>query len=1030
MYYKLLSALALALLWDITPARAQANDWENPQKVAEYVLPPHAHFIPYLNTTAAVRGDSARAAVLSLDGIWQFHMARNPAGRPGEFYKNNFDVSRWKQIHVPANWQTAGVDTYIFTDVEYPFTPNPPKVPADFNPVGSYRRDFTIPANWKDKQVWIHLGAVNSFFYIWVNGHYVGLSKDSKTPSEFDISPFLKEGLNNVSIQVFRFSDGSYLEGQDMWKLSGIERSVYLVARPRLCLYDFFAKPLLVNQYKDGQLGLSLTLNRKPLAAEAGQRIEVQLWEKDNTVWQQTWTIGKDSTVHMKTLLPDVKSWNAEHPALYTLVINHLDRKGAVLESTTQRIGFRSVEIKGGLLLVNGVPIRLKGVNRHEHDMYRARVVSVENMRRDIEVMKQYNINAVRNSHYPDAEEWYKLCDELGIYIIDEANIECDGMSFHPLKTLSDKPEWKQAYLNRTKRMVERDKNHCSIITWSLGNESGFGDNFIATYQYIKARDNTRPVQYEGAGTNKWTDIICPMYKSVNALKKYLQTPDSRPIIQCEYAHMMGNSGGNLKDDWDLIYQHPRLQGGFIWDFADQTFFKTDANGRQIWAYGGDMGTVGATSDTSFCADGMLAADRTPHPQAFEVRKVYQNVGIQPAGEKWRIFNRFDFTNLNEYTIRWTVKGDGATIATGECPPLWLSPGKDSLVSMALPPIVPLPGASYYIHFETADPHGNVVATEQFRLAGYLPAVKEKMNGDPLTVTPEGKIGNRLFSAGFNKITGWLESFTAGNRQLMQGPLQPSFWRAVTDNDIGNSLQVRCGIWQHALEDAQLKQFEITAPGAVRTMVKTVHYLPKVKVTYTTTYSIAVNGDITVAAQFTPADTTLPEIPRMGMRMLVKPEYDQVSWLGRGPFDNYTDRKYAADVDVYTMPADSLFHPYPRAQESGYRTDVSWMALQDKNKSGWMFLSDSLLSAGVLHFDMQRLDFDRKQNKHGGSMQNEDLLWWNIDYGQQGVGGDNSWGAKAHPEYLLPCRTYQYNFTLRYLSPGTNPVQSGKQRFE
>jgi beta-galactosidase len=1028
MYYKLL--LLLALLPGITPLYAQTNDWENPGKVAEHVLPPHAHFIPYTNAAAAVRRDSGRAAVLLLDGTWQFHIARNPAARPGDFYKKDFDVSQWKKIRVPENWQTAGLDSYIFTDVEYPFTPDPPRVPADFNPVGSYRRNFNVPANWRGKQVWMHLGGVNSFFYLWVNGHYVGLSKDSKTPSEFDITRYLQPGANSVSIQVFRFNDGSYLEGQDMWKLSGIERSVYLLARPPLCLYDFFAKPLLVNQYKDGQLNLLLQLNRKPLPGEAGQRMQISLQDKGKTLLTKEWKIGKDSSWEMAALLKDIQPWNAEHPALYTMVITQVDQQGNVLESMSHRIGFRTAEIKNGLFLLNGVAITFKGVNRHEHDMYRGRVVSPESMRRDIAVMKQYNINAVRNSHYPDAEEWYELCDELGIYLVDEANIECDGMSFHPMKTLSDKPEWEAAYLHRTKRMVERDKNYCSIVTWSLGNESGFGQNFISTYKYIKAKDNTRPVQYEGAGSNEWTDIICPMYKSVYTLKKYMQAKDNRPVIQCEYAHMMGNSGGNLLDDWQMNDQYPRLQGGFIWDFADQTFLKTDANGRQIWAYGGDMGTVGATSDTSFCADGMLAADRSPHPQAFEVKKIYQNIQVKPAGTQWLIKNRFNFTNLRDYTIHWKIRGDGATIAAGDCPALPVAPGKDTLITLPLPNFTPTAGTVYYLHVEVTDPQQAVIATEQFRLPAYAPVIKQAITGPPLEVKEDGTIGNALFKAGFNKTTGWLETYTSNNQPLMQGPLQPHFWRAATDNDIGNSLQVRCGIWQHALDSAQLQQFEITPLGTNRAQVKTVHYLPKVKVTYTTTYTIAVNGDITVAAQFVPADTTLPEIPRMGMRMILLAAYDQVSWLGRGPFDNYQDRKYAADVDVYHLPADALFHPYPRAQESGHRTDISWMALQSKNKSGWLFFSDTLLSAGVLHFDMQKLDFDRQQNKHGHSILNENLIWWNIDYLQQGVGGDNSWGAKAHPQYLLPCHTYQYSFTLRRLTPGAEPVQQAKQRFE
>lgn len=1029
MYNRLL--LLLALLPVVTTGQAQTNDWENPHKVAEHVLAPHAHFIPYINAAAAVRRDSGRAAVKLLDGTWQFHIARNPSERPLDFYKKGTDVSHWKKIQVPENWQTAGFDSYIFTDVEYPFPPDPPRVPADFNPVGSYRRDFTVPANWKDKQVWIHLGGVNSFFYLWINGQYIGLSKDSKTPSEFDITPYLQAGNNSVAIQVFRFNDGSYLEGQDMWKLSGIERSVYLVARPKLCLYDFFAKPLLVNQYKDGQLNLALTLNRLPTPAEAGQRMQVQLLDNGKVMLTKEWKIGKDSTWQMEALFKDIQPWNAEHPALYTLVITHVDKNGAVLEGMAHRIGFRTVEIKNGQFLLNGVAIRIKGVNRHEHDMYRARVVSHAGMVHDLEVMKQYNINAVRNSHYPDTEEWYDLCDEYGIYLVDEANIECDGMSFHPWQTLSDKPDWEQAYLHRTRRMVERDKNYCSIITWSLGNESSFGQNFISTYKYIKAKDNTRPVQYEAAGHNEWTDIICPMYKSIYTLdKKFLNVNDNRPIIQCEYAHMMGNSGGNLKEDWDQIYQNPRLQGGFIWDFADQTFLKKDANGRQIWAYGGDMGTVGATSDTSFCADGMLAADRSPHPQAFEVRKVYQNVQVKQEGDKWRVFNRFDFTNLNAYTIKWRIRGDGATIESGTCPALSIAPGKDSLIAIALPHFTPTAGTRYYIHFEAVDKKNNVVATEQFSLPDYVPVVKQTLTGPALEVKNDGSIGNALFHAGFNKTTGWLETYTAGNNALMQGPLQPHFWRAATDNDIGNSQQMRCEVWQHALEGAELKKFEVTTISATRTQVQTLHYLPKVKVNYATTYTIAVNGDITVAVQFMPTDTTLPEIPRMGMRMILPSRYDQVSWLGRGPFDNYADRKYAADIDVYHLAADELFHPYPRAQESGHRTEISWMALQDKDHAGFMFVSDTLLSAGVLHFDMANLDFDRKQNKHGHSMLNEDLIWWNIDYLQSGLGGDNSWGAKPHPQYQLPCKAYQYTFTLRPLMAGAQPVQQAKQRFE
>ncbi|RBL89653.1 glycoside hydrolase family 2 TIM barrel-domain containing protein [Chitinophaga flava] len=1032
--------LLSALLFLPAVLQAQSNDWENPQKPSENTLYPHAHFIPYPDAAAALKGDSS-PFTLSLDGIWKFHMAANPAARPKGFEQPNYDVSSWKTIRVPANWQTEGYAPYIFTDVEYPFPPNPPFVPKEENPVGSYRRSFQLPVSWKGKQTWLHIGAANAFVYVWVNGKYAGFSKDSKTPAEFDISAYVQPGNNNVSLQVFRFSDGSYLEGQDMWKLSGIERSVYLVARSPLCIYDFFAKPLLVNDYKDGSLQLDLALNKLPALTDKDKRIRISLQDKGNTIFSKTLPVGSDSLYHLQQLLPGIKAWNAEQPNLYQLVITLEDKQGKPVESITQAIGFRSVEIKRGLLLVNGKPIIIKGVNRHEHDMRNAKVVDKEGMLKDIRTMKQYNINAMRASHYPNREEWYALCDQYGIYVVDEANIECDGMSMHPLKTLSDKPEWKAAYIERTRRMVERDKNHCSIITWSLGNESDFGENFIDTYKWSKQRDNTRPVQYEVARNTPWTDIVAPMYKSIAWMQEYVREYRDRPVIQCEYAHMMGNSGGNLRDDWELMQKHDQLQGGFIWDFSDQTFLQHDSLGRAIWAYGADMGTVGATSDTSFCADGMLAADRSPHPQAFEVRKVYQPVQFAPVG--WsanllQVRNRYDFNLLDNITLSWELKGDGKVIASKVLPYRHLQPHQQDTLRIDLPVINPHPGTHYYLHvkaaLKNADgllPAGFIVATDQFELPWYTPVATRQVKGQALQVKPSAngwEIGNGLFTATIRE--GWLEQFAVNGTGYMQKALRPHFWRAATDNDIGNSQQMRCAVWQHAGDSSRLLSARIVRQDPQQVEIQAMHWLPLADAHYGIDYTIYANGDIKVNVRFLPGDSILPELPRMGMRMVLAPTLDKVTWLGRGPFDNYQDRKYAADVDVYTLPADSLFHPYPRAQESGYRSDVHWMALRTAAGNGWMARSDSLLNMGVLHFDMDRLNFNRHHNVHGGSMYNDPLIWWNIDYQQAGLGGDNSWGAKPHAPYTLIYKPYQYSFILRPLQSGDEPIEKAKEIYE
>uniref|UniRef100_UPI00262CA479 glycoside hydrolase family 2 TIM barrel-domain containing protein n=1 Tax=Chitinophaga sp. TaxID=1869181 RepID=UPI00262CA479 len=775
----------ICFFWQATAAQTP-DAWQNPAVQTENALPPRASFTPYASESDALAAKPS-PNVLLLDGLWKFHLSPNPAQRPRRFFADDFSVAEWKDIKVPAHWQTEGFDRFIFTDVEYPIPVNPPYPPENDNPVGSYRRSFRVPENWNGKRVVVRFGAVNSFFYCWVNGKYVGLGKDSKTAAEFDVTEYLRKGENTVAVEVFRFSDATYLEGQDMWKLSGIERSVELIARPKVAVQDFFVKSLLDSSYQHGIFQLDITMN----APSTGGRLQVSLTAADGQpVFQSQQPLQNQTHYHFETNLQHVKSWNAEHPHLYTLLISQFDRNGRLVESIAHQTGFRTVEIRNGQLLINGAAVKIKGVNRHEHDMHTGKVITVQGMVEDIRLMKMYNINAVRSSHYPNSPDWYRLCDEYGLYVVDEANIECDGMYFHADKTLSDKPAWKEAYMHRTRRMFEANKNHPSVITWSLGNESGFGENFIATYQYLKSKDNTRPVQYEAAERNAYTDIVCPMYKSTSVMLEYVRRWRDRPYIQCEYAHMMGNGGGNLQDYWDLIYRHPQLQGGFIWDFSDQAFKKKDKAGRDIWAYGRDMGNVGATSDTSFCADGLFAADRTPHPQAYELKKVLQPVTFAAAplsANAIAVTNRHDFTNLGAYGFSWFVERNGKRIAEGKLDKLDIAPQATRIVHLPLPKMEN--GGEYFLTVQAHTsavaplvPAGHLAAWEQFPLqpGNFQPPVLSGPSADYREDGQSVRFFGNGFDIRFDKQTGWLAQYALGGKEILLSPLQPHFWREPT----------------------------------------------------------------------------------------------------------------------------------------------------------------------------------------------------------------------------------------------------------
>ncbi len=628
IFFIMLISVTLTAQHDTTSDRG--NDWENPAVLERNRESAHSTYIPFDNVDSALENDrNFSPYFISLNGTWKFNWVRKPVDRPLNFYKENYNVSRWDEIAVPGNWELLGYGIPIYTDSAYPFPPDPPNIPSDYNPVGSYRRDFDIPENWDGRKVFLHFGGVKSAMYVWINGVKIGFSQGSKTPAEFDITAYIRSGNNTLAVEVYRWSDGAYLEDQDYWKISGIERDVFLFSTPLTYIRDFFILGGLDDNYVDGDLEIRIEVTDSGNELSTGNySIGFQLFDPDgNIVFSETpsepLNFGPDNSAEtvFKRNFNNPSKWTAETPNLYTVVLLLKDKNDNVIETVSCRTGFRIVEIKNGLLQVNGVPVTLKGVNRHEHEPLTGRVVSEEYMLKDIRLMKEFNINAVRTSHYPNVPRWYELCDEYGIYVVDEANIESHGMLDINEKGLGDDPAWKKAHLDRIERMVERDKNHPSVITWSLGNEAGDGKNFVAAYEWIKNRDPSRPVQYEQADLRQHTDIFAPMYARIHILKDYASQKRERPLILCEYAHAMGNSVGNLQDYWDVIYSSPQLQGGFIWDWVDQGILRKTENGEEYFAYGGDLEPPGINNSDNFCINGLVFPDRELHPGIWEVKK-------------------------------------------------------------------------------------------------------------------------------------------------------------------------------------------------------------------------------------------------------------------------------------------------------------------------------------------------------------------------------------------------------------------------
>ncbi|HPR88092.1 MAG TPA: glycoside hydrolase family 2 TIM barrel-domain containing protein [bacterium] len=1028
-------------------AFAQLPDWENPAVFGINKEAPHVTYVPFADAGAALQNDGRHSPwVQSLNGPWKFNWAPRPADRPADFFKPDFDASAWKEIQVPSNWELQGYGQPIYVNIPYEWTrnPDPPHVPHDHNPVGSYRRTFTVPENWTGREVFIHLGAVKSGFYIWINGQLAGYSEDAKTPAEWNITRYLQPGENLVALEVYRWTDGSYLECQDFWRISGIERDVFLFAAPKLRIRDFWARAGLDSSYSNGLLNLEVDLLNLDVKKKSDRcSIEARLLDSQgNEVWQGSQTVEmKGRTTAQVTLMQNIpapRKWTAETPNLYSLVLSLKDGRGTVSESVGCKIGFRTVEIKNGLLLVNGTAVLVKGVNRHEHDEYTAHVISEASMVRDIQLMKQSNINTVRTCHYPNDPRWYELCDQYGLYVIDEANIESHGMGYKPEHTLGNNPDWIAMHVDRVSRMVERDKNHPSVILWSLGNEAGDGVCFTAAYKWVKSRDRSRPVHYERALLGDNTDIYCPMYEGIENLAEYASKPQSRPLIMCEYAHSMGNSTGNLQDYWDVIEAHPQLQGGSIWDWVDQGFARTTADGRKYWAFGGEWGPP---SDANFCCNGLVCPDRTPHPALNEVKKVYQSIKFKAAnladGEV-EIRNDYRFITLDGFDFLYRLERDGECIATAALEPLHLAPGASARVRIPLPLLTVLPQAGYYLTLEARTreempllPEGTLLAAEQFALP--LPQIapdKVPAAGTGLKLQ-ENRAGLDLLGTGFrihfDKTTGELSSWQHSGRELVQTPLRPNFWRAPTDNDFGNGMDKRCLPWRTASQERKLLSLTTTTLKADKirraaVKVEALFALPAVG-QESITYTIFGSGDIQVESRFTAAADELPEMPRYGMALAMPAGYELVRWFGRGPHENYCDRKTSAFVGRYEMAVAGFASPYVSPQEMGYRTDTRWVAVTDAAGTGLLFTGPLCFSA--LHNTSEDLTQKSRGSIHPTDLVHRDEVCLNIDLAQMGVGGDDSWGAWPHKQYLLQEKEYRHTFVMHPLAAGEDPAVSG-----
>ncbi len=1065
--------LALAAFTTVSASAQTFNEWRDPQVNEVNRLPMHSTFFAYPSAKeadSAVMEDSEN--YLSLNGLWNFNWVCNSYDRPTDFFAVGYDDSDWGTMRIPAVWEMNGYGDPMYVNIGYDwkghFEPQPPLVPEENNHVGSYRREIEIPADWNGKQIIAHFGAAASNLYFWVNGKFVGYSEDRKLEAEFDITKYVHAGKNLFAMQVFRWCDGSYLEDQDLVSYSGITRDCWLYAREKGGIRDIRVTPDLDSNYGDGFLTVEVATARKCdvslILTDAKGKIVDRGWIKSNRVARP---VGEIPSYEARCWTEAVlrvrrpQKWSAETPYLYTLTVTTY--VGSRVEVIPIRVGFRKVEIRDAQLLVNGEPVLIKGADRHEVDPDEGYYVSRERMLQDVKIMKEMNINTVRTCHYPDDQYWYELCDEYGLYVIAEANVESHGMGYGD-RTLAKEESYRLAHLQRNVRHVQRNFNHPSIITWSLGNEAGNGPNFHACYDWIKEEDPSRPVQYERAMDDYNTDIQCPMYFTYDDCVEYCENNPSRPLIQCEYAHAMGNSEGGFAEYWDLIRKYPNYQGGCIWDFVDQSPRKTGKNGAVIYGYAGDWNDWDDNGDKNFCDNGLISPDRVWNPHAYEVRHIYQPVWTELVdAEKGvvDVYNEYFFRDLSNYYLEWTILADGLPVAKGVVNDLDVRPQRTREYSLdydlsslssgsgsagAAKHGLGSAGGELLLNVEyklkTAEPlldAGYVVAYQQFELAPYkfvsassadggatsasgaLAAVGGHSVGSGFTPQISEVDGGLVVSTGGYSVKfgkdGWLNGYEVGGRALLAegSVLRPNFWRAPTDNDMGADLQKKYAVWKNPKLVLKDKGCEVSEDGVV---YNAVYDMPEVQGTLTMKYVVTPAGAVRVSENFEATEgAEVSDMFRFGMRLEMPSEYDRLEYYGRGPWENYSDRLTSTNLGIYRQSVAEQFYPYIRVQETGTKSDLRWWKVLSVSGNGLRFTSGEPFSASALDYTMESLDEgDGRGNIHSQEVEKAGMTCLCIDGAQMGLGCVNSWGRIPREEYLLHYQSRTFTFVIEPVS--------------
>ncbi|WP_066630862.1 glycoside hydrolase family 2 TIM barrel-domain containing protein [Labilibacter marinus] len=1037
---------------------AQINKphWDDETVFAVNKMPGRATSYSFYNEAEALEGDRDKTDITSLNGTWKFKYTKKVTDRSMDFYKNSFDANGWDDIAVPSNWEILGYGQHVYTNAQYKISLKPPYYPWDTE-VGQYKRTFDYDSSWKDRQVILHFGGVTAAFTCWVNGKKVGYSEDSCLPAEFDITDYLQEGENTVSAEVYRWGAAAFLEDQDHWRLSGIHREVMILSQPKVSINDFFVRNKFDEQLNDAKLQIRPRITVIDDVDTKGMKLEAKLYDADGNAVMKAmsmdankiineWYPQRDN-VYFALLEQNITSpykWSAEKPYLYSLVLTLKDKEGKAIDIRSQKVGFRDVKIDGSVMLINGKKVKLYGVNRHDHDDIHGKALNREDMEEDIKLLKRYNFNAIRTSHYPNDPYVYDLCDKYGIYVMDEANLETHAVR----GLLSNQPTWAAAYVDRAIRMVERDKNHASIVSWSLGNESGSGPNHAAMAAWIKDYDDTRFMHYEGAQGNKhhknyrkvgskiykeenakhyanptdmpYVDVISRMYPPLEVLDDMAHNPQiHKPIMMCEYAHAMGNSLGNMMEYWDMIHANDNLLGGFIWDWIDQGILEHDKDGNPYYAVGGDYGDK--VNAGNFCLNGIIASDRTPKPQIEECKYVYQPFTFDAVNlEKGsiRIKNRQWFATSADKVFKWTLSQDGKVIQSGTLPQIII--GTEDFTTVTIPYKKPklVAGAEYWLRVSahsTKDEFwakkGYEIAKQQFKLPFFVEkketyksaAISEKKEGDIINLS------NKAFSLKISEKTGFIQGLTIAKKEVIVKELKPYFWRALTDNDErGWKPQKYNTFWLEAADKLQLKSFDVNKSNTSFVTVNAKYNIEdKVKLSL----QYLVSGDGTVKVDYTiDADVSLPDMVRVGMQTGVPVNMNNMSYYGLGPWENYSDRASAAEVDVYTGKVDDFVFEYAQPQECSNRTGVRWVKLSDAKGKGLQVKGTQPLSVSVWPWTAESLFSVR----HTNEVKKEAFYTVNIDLVQTGVGGCDTWSLKAKPitKYQVPAGKYQYSFVI------------------